>query len=274
MSRFRRPIRALQALLPQASAPGCTVLCYHLVGAGTASPVDLPRELFRRQMEDLAETAEVLPLAEAIETVRLRARAGSDGRAPAATTDRPLAAVTFDDAYRNFSEAAFPILRELGIPVTLFVPVGFVEGEHPAPIRSAPLPALSWAELQELVDSGLVTVGSHTWSHPDLPSLPDDRVDRELERSRERLEERLGDPVRSFCYPRGLWSRRVERRVGRVYELAAVGGGWRFGRTRSNPLRIQRVPLRADGPFAIEPVLRAPVWLEEWIADAVRRSWW
>src|SRR5688572_2118821 len=33
--------------------------------------------------------------------------------------------VTVDDAYRDFAEVAWPILRELGIPVTVFVPTAY-----------------------------------------------------------------------------------------------------------------------------------------------------
>ncbi len=257
----RRLVRGLQVLAAQASGPGCTVLCYHLVGAGTGSPVDLPEGHFRRHMEELAATAEVVPLEEAVE----------DLRRPRPPTLRPQVALTFDDAYRNFHEAAFPVLAELGLPATLFVPVGFVEGECPPPLTSAPLPAASWGELAEMTASGLVTVGSHTWSHPDLTALPAAEVGDELRRSRERLEERLGRPVRSFCYPRARRSRAVEARVRRHYDLAVVGGGGRFGGRRRDPYRIERVSLRTDGPQSLAPVLRAGVWLEERLADRLRR---
>ncbi|HEX9991109.1 MAG TPA: polysaccharide deacetylase family protein [Chloroflexia bacterium] len=33
--------------------------------------------------------------------------------------------ITFDDGYRCFAEVAMPVLRRLGLPVTLFVPTGF-----------------------------------------------------------------------------------------------------------------------------------------------------
>ncbi len=33
--------------------------------------------------------------------------------------------ITFDDGYRCFAETAMPVLRRLGLPVTLFVPTGF-----------------------------------------------------------------------------------------------------------------------------------------------------
>jgi peptidoglycan/xylan/chitin deacetylase (PgdA/CDA1 family) len=35
------------------------------------------------------------------------------------------AMITFDDAYRNFAECAWPVLRRLGLPVTLFVPTAY-----------------------------------------------------------------------------------------------------------------------------------------------------
>lgn len=263
MRADRHLVRGLQSLLPRASGPGLTVLCYHLVEAGTASPVDLPVGMFRRHMEELAETSEVVPLEAVVENLE------DDGRR--VSTARPRVALTFDDAYRNFSEAAFPILSELGLPATLFVPVGFVEGECPPPLAGAPLHAASWEELSEITASGLVAVGSHTWSHPDLTTLPAPEAEDELRRSRERLEERLGRPVRSFCYPRARWSPAMEARVRRHYDLAVVGGGGRFGGRRRNPYRIERVSLRSDGPRSLAPVLRAGVWLEERLADRVRR---
>jgi hypothetical protein len=37
--------------------------------------------------------------------------------------------ITFDDAYRNFAERAWPILKRHQVPVTLFVPTGYPD--HP-----------------------------------------------------------------------------------------------------------------------------------------------
>lgn len=254
----RRSVRRLQALLPPARPGGLAVLAYHTVGAGIDSPVDLPPALFLSQLDELAELAEVVPLAEGV----ARVAAGEDAG------HRPLVALTFDDAYRNFAERAWPELARRGLPATLFVPVGFVEGEAPPPHRGLAAPPLDWATLGELAASGRCEIGSHTWSHRDLPALPAAEVDDELVRSRARLEERLGRPVDSFCYPRARRSPRVEERVRRVYRRAVVGGGgrWRGG----DPLRIERVSLRRDGPPALAPLLAAPLWLEERLADRLR----
>lgn len=255
----RRLVRGLQALLPRARPGGLTVLAYHTVGAGGDSPVDLPPALFRRQLDELAGLAEVVPLAEGI----ARVGAGEDRGA------RPLVVLTFDDAYRNFAEVVWPELARRGLPATLFVPVGFVEGEVPPPHRGLAAPPLDWTTLGELAASGGCEIGSHTWSHRDLPSLPPGEVDDELVRSRARLEERLGRQVETFCYPRARWSPRVEERVRRVYRRAVIGGGgrWRGG----DPLRVERISLRRDGPPGLAPLLAAPVWLEERLADRLRR---
>ena len=39
--------------------------------------------------------------------------------------------LTFDDAYRDFAEAAWPVLGRLGIPATLFVPTAFPDTDRP-----------------------------------------------------------------------------------------------------------------------------------------------
>jgi len=272
----RRLVRAAQRLLPERRA-GLVVLAYHLVGAGTDSPVDLPLERFRDQLDELTRIARPVDLAAAVAALAAgREPDGGDGGAAgddgADRAHRPAVAFTFDDAYANFHDRAWPLLAERGIPATLFVPVAFVEGEGPAPLRgTGHLPPVGWAELRAMAGTGLLAVGSHTWSHADLTRLPAARVDEELRRSRETLEDRLGRAVTAFCYPRGLWSPRLEPRVGAVYELAAIGGGRRITAARLEPLRIARTSLRRDGPSSLAPLLAAPVWLEEWAADWVRR---
>jgi peptidoglycan/xylan/chitin deacetylase (PgdA/CDA1 family) len=69
-----------------------------------------------------------------------------------------------------------------------------------APAKYAPC---SWNELRDMADSGLVEIGSHTISHPILASIPDEESWRELTLSRAQIEENMGRPVRSFCFPNG-----------------------------------------------------------------------
>jgi peptidoglycan/xylan/chitin deacetylase (PgdA/CDA1 family) len=59
-----------------------------------------------------------------------------------------------------------------------------------------------WDELMRL-DPRVVTIGSHSMSHPILTSLTANETDAELRESRALLETRLERPVTLFCYPNG-----------------------------------------------------------------------
>jgi len=60
--------------------------------------------------------------------------------------------ITFDDGYRDNYTYAFPILKKYGLPATVFIIVNEV----------GRLDRLSWDEIKEMQDSGIITFGSHT----------------------------------------------------------------------------------------------------------------
>ena len=80
---------------------------------------------------------------------------------------------------------------------------------------------ISIEQLRQM-DDRLVTVGSHTMSHPILPSLDDKTLDIELAESRAWLERRLDRSVDLFCYPNGANDSRVRAAVGRIYRAAVT----------------------------------------------------
>lgn len=75
----------------------------------------ISKETFRRQMELLRESYEVLSLETAAAVLR------GD-----AFTQRPAVVITFDDGYRDVYSHAWPILRELNLPATVFVSTAYV----------------------------------------------------------------------------------------------------------------------------------------------------
>ena len=79
---------------------------------------------------------------------------------------------------------------------------------------------MSWAELQSL-DKRLITIGSHTMSHPILPSLSDAEIEAELKDSKAALLEH--DLIREpslLCYPDGAHDERVTASARRHYAAA------------------------------------------------------
>lgn len=62
---------------------------------------------------------------------------------------------------------------------------------------------MTWEMIREMAASRWVEFGAHSVTHPELSGLPEIEARREMTRSRQRLEEMLGRPVRHFAYPYG-----------------------------------------------------------------------
>lgn len=109
-------------------------------------------------------------------------------------------ALTFDDGYKDNYTYAFPILKKYNFPATVFI----IVSEVGRPDR------LSWEEIKEMQDSGLITFGSHTFTHPFLDNLKSTQdLKREISGSKIALEEKLGKPVEIFSYPSGRFNAQV-----------------------------------------------------------------
>ena len=78
-----------------------------------------------------------------------------------------------------------------------------------------------WDELQAL-DPAIVTIGSHTLTHPILPRTPAAEIEIEVRDSRRRLEERLERPIEYFAYPNGDLDAVSEAAVRRYYRGAVT----------------------------------------------------
>jgi peptidoglycan/xylan/chitin deacetylase (PgdA/CDA1 family) len=146
-----------------------------------------------------------------------------------------LAVVTFDDAIRNNLTVAAPILRELGIRASLFVPTDWVGGMHPE-IRGAEGEILSAAELRQLAGAGW-EIGAHSATHPDMSRLDYADCLREVQTSCAAVEELTGTPVQTFAYPFGRYGEAAIAAVrdsGLLAALTTGSGAWnRFELTRA-----------------------------------------
>ena len=127
----------------------------------------------------------------------------ADVATPVESTVRHVA-VTLDDGSRTVLTEAFPELEKRGIPFTVFAISGMLG--QPVSWEPAPERLMSADELQTLSKSDLVTIGSHTVSHPSLPTLTESSARAELRDSKVRLEALLQREVTLFCFPYGDFS--------------------------------------------------------------------
>jgi poly-beta-1,6-N-acetyl-D-glucosamine N-deacetylase len=67
---------------------------------------------------------------------------------------------TFDDAYESFYQYAYPALKLYNYPAVLSVVTSWVEGRTPGIYKKKKY--MTWDQLKEVADSGLVTIASHS----------------------------------------------------------------------------------------------------------------
>ncbi len=170
-------------LFGKRTAP-CVVLYYHSVP-------DSQRIRFERQMDILRNTAE--PVA-------------ADRKSPL-VPGRRYAAVTFDDAFRNILNTALPAMRARKIPATIFFVTGILgKTWHDSSAESdGDRAVMSEAELKQ-IPLDLVTIGSHSLTHPRMPELTPSQAKAELGESRRILERILQRPILLFSFPYGSFS--------------------------------------------------------------------
>jgi peptidoglycan/xylan/chitin deacetylase (PgdA/CDA1 family) len=122
----------------------------------------------------------------------------------------------------------------------------------PSPAQHDEFDLAGWEELGRL-DPRVVTLGSHSMTHPILTSLDAAQTDAELRESRALLEARLQRPVTLFCYPNGdlhdaaLSSARRYYRSAVTVERGTVKAGadpHRLPRFGANPRRSRRLARR------------------------------
>ena len=82
---------------------------------------------------------------------------------------------------------------------------------------------LTWEELRELKESGLIEIESHSVTHDDLTKISDEQLRRELEESKRLISSKLGITSTSVAYPYGLFNRKT---IGMMKQY-----GYRFGFT-------------------------------------------
>lgn len=206
------------------------VLAYHEVTAdGREREGVVSAARLRRHVAALGRRCRLVTLAEAAAAL-----------AEPGALREDLAVLTFDDGYAGNYEAAWPVLREAGVPATVFVTTGFLDGgelwfdaahryltgaeverlkrlaprererrlrqlrQAGPPPRSAPPPArpLPWSAVREMRAAG-IEIGCHTVTHPLLAQLPRRRQEEEIHQSCARIAAETGAAPVSFAYPNG-----------------------------------------------------------------------
>lgn len=146
--------------------------------------------------------------------------------------------LTFDDGYKSLYTKVFPLLKQFNFPVVAAVVGSWLEtpdnelvayGDQQLPREQF----VSWQELREMVQSGLVEVASHSYGlHQGIPANPQGnlvpaaiarrysaqehrhetdaayaaRIRADLQRNAELIERKLGQRPRAMVWPYGMYN--------------------------------------------------------------------
>jgi len=161
-------------------------------------------------------------------------------------------ALTFDDGYESFYLHAYPILSELGIPATVFIPAGFIGKTDLWDYTGKIFPKkhLSISQVERLSLSDGITFGSHGLTHSSLTGMSDRLLKIELSKSKDIIENISGKKIHYLSYPFGRYNRMVE--------VAAMEAGYKkglsltFRKKDGRSFSMPRIAIYAfDTPFSV-----------------------
>jgi peptidoglycan/xylan/chitin deacetylase (PgdA/CDA1 family) len=176
--------RAMRWVVGRPAGATWTILYYHAIR-------NEERQAFAAQMDAVTRVATAVPLQATL----------------AATHGKRYCSITFDDGFENTIRNAVPELVKRNLPGVIFVTTGAMGNSADWWPESSPehKERIAGAEqIQSLPD--LITIGSHTLTHPKLPLLSEAEARREICDSRAQLEKLLQRRVAFFSFPYGEFS--------------------------------------------------------------------
>jgi len=107
-------------------------------------------------------------------------------------------ALTFDvgaSKFEDYTNIVVPALRQHGFHGIFFILASRT-------LDSCADPAIAcWPMVKEWADEGIISVGSHTWTHLDYQTLTPQEIYLDAGHSKALIEEKTGHAVLGLCYP-------------------------------------------------------------------------
>ena len=172
------------------------ILCYHQFGkVKSKDKMVVSEEMFDKQMAYLKENNyNVITLREFSDFANYKRRPPKNS-----------IVITIDDGWKNARTIAAPILKKYNFKATLFVYTDLIK---PSKIT------LTWDDIKEMLNDGVIEVQSHTRFHTDLSKTKDSesetaykqRIEQEIGESQKIIEQRLGIRPTLLAYPFGTFN--------------------------------------------------------------------
>ncbi|NWF91740.1 MAG: polysaccharide deacetylase family protein [Syntrophaceae bacterium] len=187
------------------------ILLYHRLGPVAADSMTLPTSAFHSHLRYFQSHGHrVIALRDLVDYLL-----GKKSPPPPGSL-----VITVDDAHCSVYTEMLPLVKKYNLPITLFV--------YPSAISNASY-AMTWDQLREIKQIGLLDIQSHTLWHPNFkkekkrlkPGEYEEFVERQLKRSMERLQKELGVKVEMLAWPFGIYD---EWLISKAVQAGYVAG--------------------------------------------------
>lgn len=120
--------------------------------------------------------------------------------------------LTFDDGYEDNFTNAFPLLQKYDFKATIYIVLNRFENNWATDKDLKKISKelnnekmLTNEQIKEILNSGLIEIGSHTLDHVDLPKLNKEQKIKQIEESKKQIENIFDIKCNSFAYPFGFY---------------------------------------------------------------------
>lgn len=216
--------------IPKAISSKVPILMYHSIAVHPLNTLQIPPDSFAQQMQYLHTAGYNTITFEDLE----------DWESGKPIPVKPVL-ITFDDGYEDNYTFAYPVLQQYGFKATIFLISG-----HIGPPRH-----LSWDQIAQMRQSGLIEFGAHTETHQDLTTLTSDQQTEEISGSKQAIEGHIGAPVIAFNYPSGRYNDAVVQETSDAGYKFAVTTDPGYASLDQNTLRLHRVRIDGDEPLSV-----------------------
>ncbi len=138
--------------------------------------------------------------------------------------------LTFDDGYVDNYTQVFPLLQKYGVKATIFLITGNMD------VNSN---YMTWAQVEEMAASGLVSFQSHTVTHPQLHSLSYEEQEAEMVQCKLDIVRHTGREPYVLSYPEGLYNGDTKTLTELHYRFGLIMGSGTYNTDR-DPLKVNR----------------------------------
>ncbi len=128
---------------------------------------------------------------------------------PELQLDKKYVVITIDDGYRSNYELAYPLLQKYNMKACISVITSRIHTGYV--YSSKEIEKMSWENLNEMQNSGLVEIYSHTYDHEPVGDRIYTDVRSSIQKGEEMLDKQLENrsPVSVLTYPNGNYRKNI-----------------------------------------------------------------